>query len=94
MTNKIPRGVWFDEAKQKWRVRLYKNGKSFTPRPTAFFDDLATALIARKELKAALAAMPRAKPAETPDLYALWQQCIGISSHHRVTLLIQPENIK
>lgn len=29
MTEKLPRGIWFDGEKNRYRVRKYRNGKSY-----------------------------------------------------------------
>lgn len=92
-TTKPPRGLWFDEGKQRWRVRLYRNGRAYLPRPDAFFEKYDEALAAHTALKAEIKAIPRTRTAVETDLMSLWRQVTLAQNRVRITLHISPENI-
>jgi len=95
MTTKRARGLWFDATKQKWRVRLYRNGKAYMPEPCAYFETEPEARAAYEALKAAVTAIPRKRrsPNDETDLMALWRQCTGAAAHVRVQLTISAERV-
>jgi hypothetical protein len=90
---KRTRGLWFDEKKQRWRVRLYKNGKAYLPKPKAYFETREEAETAFRELKRVLATMNNTREAHSTDLQYLWRQMTAAQRHQRIELKIAPENI-
>lgn len=93
MTIKRSRGLWFDTTKKKWRVRLYRNGKTYVPEPCAYFETEDDARKAYEHLKATILAIPRKRrsPNDEVDLMSLWRQCTGAAAHVRVQLTISAE---
>ena len=89
------RGLWYDKDRGQWRVRLYKNGRAYFPRPSAYFDTYDEALAAYTALKNEVRKIQRtAKTTDVADdLFSIWRQCVGASAVQRITLIIEPENI-
>lgn len=59
MSTKLPRGVFYDsgrESPKRYRVRLYRNGRSHLG---GYFEDLEDALRALEDLKHKLKAEPK-----------------------------------
>lgn len=94
-TIKRARGLWFDEPRKKWRVRLYRNGKAFSPEPQAYFDTEEEAIAAYEALKNKLNEIPKRRRAVNTDvdLASLWKQCVGAAGHYRIRLNISAENV-
>lgn len=55
MTEKLPRGIWYDEAKRRYRVRRYRNGKPYL----RYRRSLEAALAAYDELTEELSKIPK-----------------------------------
>lgn len=55
MTPKLPRGIWFDKEKNRYRVRRYRNGKPYL----RYRRTLELALKVYEELKEELAKIPK-----------------------------------
>lgn len=89
------RGLWFDKTKNKWRVRLYRNGKTYVPEGCAYFDTESEAREAYEALVRAVAAIPRQRraPNQEVDLMSLWRQCTGAAAHLRIRITISAENV-
>ena len=89
------RGLWYDPVKQKWRVRLYRNGKSYMPEPCAYFDTEDEARDAYEALRAKLTEIPKKRrtPNNAIDLMSLWRQCAGAASSLRVQIIIDAERV-
>jgi hypothetical protein len=62
VSEKLPRGIWFDEEKKRYRVRRYRNGKPYLryrrtkEAAIAAYDDLAKELakipkLSREQMK-------------------------------------------
>lgn len=74
MTEKLPRGLWYEPEKQRFRVRLYKNHVAYLK---GYYKTLESAMLALEELKAELRKLPsqrrrngarHAAPAPASDL--------------------------
>lgn len=67
-TQKLPRGLWFDAERNRWRVRLWRNTKMFI----SYHDTYEEALSAHTALKAVTRMVPkrvrrtRTEPVGTP----------------------------
>lgn len=55
MTDKLPRGIWFDAEKNRYRVRRYRNGKAYL----RYRRTREAALTVHAELKEELAKIPK-----------------------------------
>lgn len=55
MAEKLPRGIWFDAEKTRYRVRRYRNGKPYL----RYRRTLEAALQVFEELKVELAKIPK-----------------------------------
>lgn len=55
---KLPRGVWYEHARKRYRVRLYRNHTTFH---AGYFDNEEDALSALESLKHRLASVPKHK---------------------------------
>ena len=53
-TTALPRGIWFEAERNRYRVRLYRNGRSYL----RYRDTLEDALTAYEELSRQLVATP------------------------------------
>jgi hypothetical protein len=93
--NDRARGLWFDETKKKWRVRLYRNGKSYVPQPCAYFDTELEAREAYEALRAAISEIPKKRrtPNTEVDLMSVWRQCTGAAAHLRIQITIDAERV-
>jgi hypothetical protein len=56
MTEELPRGIWYEAPKRRFRVRKYHNGVSYLKGYYRTFDD---ALVALTELEAYLSTIPK-----------------------------------
>ena len=54
-TTTLPRGIWFEADRNRYRIRLYRNGRPYLK----YRDTLEAALTAYQELSRELEAMPR-----------------------------------
>lgn len=55
MTYRLPRGIWFEASKTRYRVRLYKNGVSYL---RGYFASLEDARVALNNLREELERVP------------------------------------
>lgn len=92
-TSKRQRGLWFDDKKQRWRVRLYKNGRAYLPKPKAYFATQEEAEVAYRELKRTLATLCNDREDVSTDLNYLWRQVTMSRRHQRITLHVTAENL-
>lgn len=90
---KLPRGIWFDVDKQKYRVRVYRDGRAYTPKPSAFFDTVDEAEVALAQLKAIVSRIPRSRVGEDIDLTSLWKRCVGSAAFQRIDLTIDADSV-
>lgn len=55
MASDLPVGIWYEEPRQRWRVRLYRNQRAWVK----YYRSEAEALVGHAQLKEQLAAIPR-----------------------------------
>ena len=56
LMKKLPRGIWYEESRKRYRVKLYRNN---IPYLGGYFSTLKAALAKHAELKAKLKAIPK-----------------------------------
>lgn len=62
-TTTLPRGIWFEADRNRYRIRLYRNGRSYV----RYRDTLDEALAVYQELSQQLEAIPKlARGAHAP----------------------------
>ena len=78
MPQKLPKGIWYEAGRQRYRVRLYRNNTKY---PGGYYRTLDEALVAREELKTKLEAIPKLRRGQyhqrtlnAPTMEGLMQQ--------------------
>ena len=85
--NGLPRGIYYEESKRRYRVRLYKNK---VPHLKGYYRTLEDALIGLAELKERIESIPKVTkdgPVPSADLF-------GIISAIRDRQLVDPNLLR